>query len=173
MKKIPPRTYEVQAGYLLGLEPLQNWVDWATEAIVAGYDSQSLRVLAGLQPPFDDQEINRLSNKAFVELNVVPLKREKCIPHYIAPIIHQTSNGKLTQKEALVKLKGLCLATDYEKPLMDFYLLYFASSDLETSEVRWYWKGANRENIAKIIDDYFRNWLKNHSENSQYDFYPC
>jgi hypothetical protein len=165
MGKIPPRTYEIQAGYLLGLQVLQDWVDWAAEAIVAGYDSQSLRILAGLEPPFDDQEINRLSNKAFIELNIVPPKRESCVPYYIAPILHQTSEGRLTQKEALVKLKDLCLATNYEKPLMDFYLLYFASSDLETSEVQWYWKGANRDNIAKIIDDYFLNWPKNHGQN--------
>jgi hypothetical protein len=155
MENIPPRTYEVQAGHLLGLQPLQGWVDWADEAIIAGYDSQSLRILAGLQPPFDDQEINRLSNKAFIELNIVPLKRENCIPYYIAPILHQNSEGRLTQNEALLKLKDLCLATNYKKPFMDFYLLYFAASDLETSEVQWYWKGANRENIAKIIDDYF------------------
>jgi hypothetical protein len=164
MGNIPPKTYEVQAGYLLGLSTLQVWVDWANEAILAGYDSQSLRILAGLEPPFDNQEINRLSNKSFSELNIVPLKRDNCVPYYIAPILRQTIDGKLRQKETLEKLKDLCLATNYEKPFMDFYLLYFASSDLETSEVQWYWKGANRENIAKIIDDYFQNWLKNHNK---------
>jgi hypothetical protein len=166
MEEIPQRTYEVQAGYLLGLLPLQDWVNWAMEAIVAGYDSKSLRLLSGLEAPFDDQEINRLSNKTFAELNIVPLKKENYIPYYIAPILHQKSEGTLTRKEALAKLKDLCLVTNYQKPLMDFYLLYFALSDLETSEVQWYWKGANRENIAKIVDDYFENWLKNHHQNA-------
>ena len=105
MDKVPPRTYEIQARYILGLQVLQDWVDWAGEAIVAGFDSQSLRILAGLQPPFDDQEINRLSNRAFIELNIISLKKEQCIPYYIALILRQTSDGKLTQKEALVKLK--------------------------------------------------------------------
>jgi len=161
MEKLPPRTYEIQAGFLLGLSALQNWVDWATEAIVAGYDSESLRILAGLESPFDEQEINRLSKRAFDELNIIPLKMENSIPYFIGPIFRQISNGEITRKEALLKLKDLCLATNYAKPLMDFYLLYFALSDLETSELQWYWKGANRENINKIIDDYFENWLKN------------
>jgi hypothetical protein len=165
MEKVPPRTYEVQAAYILGLRNLQDWIDWADEAIVAGYDSQSLRILAGLQPPYDDHEIHRLSHKAFTELNIVPLKRESCIPYYITTILRQTLDGKLTHKVALLKLKDLCLATGYEKPLMDFYLLYFASSDLEASEVQWYWKGADRGNIVQIIDDYFQNWLKNHGQN--------
>jgi len=86
---------------------------------------------------------------------------ENSIPYFIGPIFRQISNGEITRKEALLKLKDLCLATNYAKPLMDFYLLYFALSDLETSELQWYWKGANRENINKIIDDYFENWLKN------------
>ena len=165
MEKIPARTYEIQARHILGLRVLPEWVDWAAKAIVAGYDSQSLRILAGLRPPFDDQELDRLSSKSFSELNIVPLKRESCVPFYTTLILRKAFDGQLTQREALAKLKDLCLATDYEKPLMDFYLLYFASSDLETSEVQWYWKGANRENIAKIINDYIQNWLKNYNEN--------
>jgi hypothetical protein len=166
MEKIPTRTYEIQAGYILGLQILQDWVDWATEAIIAGYDSQSLRILAGLQPPFDPNEIDRLSTRSFAELNIVPLKRENCIPYYTAAILRRTSNHEFAQKEALTKLKDLYLATDYEKSLKDFYMLYHALYDLETSEVQWYWEGANRENIHKIIDDYLQNWLKNHGQNA-------
>ena len=164
MEKIPPRTYEIQAGYILGFENLQSWVDWADEAIVAGFDSQSLRILAGLQQPYDELEINRLSTKAFIELNIIPLKVESCISYYITTILRQTLDGKLTQKQTLLKLMQLYLATHHEKSLKDFYLLYHAASDLETSKDQWYWKGANRKNIAKIIDDYFQDWLKNHGQ---------
>ena len=147
------------------MQEFQEWVDWAIAAIVAGYDSQSLRILAGLQPPYDDKEVNRLSAKSFVELDVIPLRTEDCIPYYTASIIRQMFEGRLTQKAALVKLKDFCMATGYEGSLMDFHELYNAVSDLETSEVQDYWKGANRANIVKIVDDYFRNWLKNHCQN--------
>jgi hypothetical protein len=164
MEKIPPHTYEIQAGHILGLNNLQDMVDWAGEAIVGGYDSQSLRILAGLQAPFDDKEINRLFNKAFDELDIVSLTRQNCVPFYIVPIVRKAVEGRLTKKEALEKLKDLCLALNHEKALMKFYLLYHALSDLEISELQWYWKGATRDNINEIIDDYFQGWLKNHDE---------
>ena len=125
IEKIPPRTYEVQAGHILGLQVLQDWVDWADESIVAGYDSPSLRILAGLQPPFDDHEVNRLAKKAFAELKIVSLTKDNCSPFCIEPILRKATQGKLTKKEALEKLKDLCLATGYGKPFMNFYLLYF------------------------------------------------
>jgi hypothetical protein len=165
MEKIPPRTYEVQAGYILGLQILQDWVDWADEAIVAGFDSQSLRILAGLQPPYDDHEIHRLSNKAFIELNVAPLKKEDCISYYIASLLRQVSAGQVSQRNALGKLRELYWATGQKAVLSDFFRLYHALTDLETEEVQWYWEGANRKNILQIIDDYFNDWLKNHSQN--------
>jgi hypothetical protein len=165
MEKIPPRTYEVQAGYLLGLLNLQDWVDWADEAIVAGYDSQSLRILAGLVPPFDDHEILRLSNKSLVELGIAPLEKEKAIQYYISLLAHQVLVRRISQKHALSKLKELYWTTQNDKRLSDFYLLYYALTDLETDEVQWYWEGANRKNISQIIDDYFQDWLKNHGQN--------
>ena len=44
--------------------------------------------------------------------------------------------------------------------LMDFYLLHHAFEDLRHDKVQWYWEGADRSNIAGIIDDHCRNWLK-------------
>lgn len=140
----------------------QDWVDWAVEAILAGYDSRSLRVLAGLQPPFDDSEINRLSKNAFIELNIPPLTRGNCVPHYVVPILRRILDGTLTQKEALNKLNDLYLATGHDNSLKAFYLLYFAACDLETSEVQRYWKGANRNNINEIIDAHIQDWLNNY-----------
>ena len=163
MEEIPPRIYEIQAGHILGLNCLQDLVDWAVNAIVVGFDSPSLRVLAGLQAPFDNQEVDRLFSRVFSELDIISLTKGNCIPFYIAPIVRQTIEGKIQQRDALKKLKDLCLATNYEKPLMDFYLLYHALSDLEISVNQWYWKGANCENINQIISDYFKNWLKNQS----------
>jgi hypothetical protein len=50
---------------------------------------------------------------------------------------------------------------------MDFYLLYFAKDDLLIDEVQWYWEGANRENIDKIIRDKFRQWLNEFDQKEQ------
>lgn len=42
---------------------------------------------------------------------------------------------------------------------MDFYLLYSAKSDLNESEVQWYWDGADSTNIDRIIGKVFENYL--------------
>ena len=53
----------------------------------------------------------------------------------------------------LTIIKDLCIARDYQRDIYDFYLLYFAYTDLQESEVQWYWEGATRENIASIVRD--------------------
>src|SRR4051794_12437624 len=56
----PPRTSEVQAGYGLGCLQSEALVAWAIDALAAGYDSPSLRILAGLERPVDTEEVKRL-----------------------------------------------------------------------------------------------------------------
>jgi len=164
MEKIPPRTYEVQTGFNLGMLRSEDWVDWAGEAITADFDSPSLRILAGLQSPYDDIEINRLWNKSFVELKIIPLPEEQIVPFFVSTILQQTLTRKQSQKQTLTTLMSLCLSKKYDRQLMDFYLLYHAMSDLEHDTTQWYWDGANRNNISKIVDDYFHSWLKNHGQ---------
>jgi hypothetical protein len=41
----------------------------------------------------------------------------------------------------------------YPHDLYDFYLLYFAYSDLQDASVQWYWEGATRDNILAIIGE--------------------
>lgn len=57
--------------------------------------------------------------------------------------------------KVLNSLKELCIELDYKKSLYDFYLLYFAKDDLIDSENQWYWEGADKSNIDKIIKDCF------------------
>ena len=158
---------------MLGFATLQEMVNWAAEAIVLGYDSPSLHVLAGLQGPLDELEVNRLFTKIAEEFEVIAVLEKDCIPFYIAPIIRKAVKGELAQKEVLEWLKELCWAENarshrefehFHKDLKDFYLLYEAQLELERFGAQWYWKGATPENIDQIISDYLKNWLKSHDE---------
>ena len=60
--------------------------------------------------------------------------------------------------KVLTILKDICIELDYDKNLYDFYSLYFAKDDLLYSDNQWYWDGANKKNIDKIIIDYFTKW---------------
>ena len=160
---LPPRTYEVQAGYALGLVETQVIVDWALDAIVADYDSKSLRVLAGLDAPFDQEEVRRLYSAAFAELGIRLLPEESHVRFYITFVLRAMLSGKYGRKEALERLADLHIARGYDRELTDFYLLYHAKWDLESAEVQWYWKDADRSNIDRIIEEHARNWLSNHA----------
>ena len=48
-------------------------VDWAVDAIVQGWDSESLRMLAGLSPVHDREEISGLLTAALRELGRAPV----------------------------------------------------------------------------------------------------
>jgi hypothetical protein len=159
---IPPRTNELQAGCGLNLTQSQELVDWATDAIVFGCDSKSLRILAGLQSPFDQDEVKRLFDASLKELGAEKLPTQLCLPIYIALILNEVLNNKLSKNEALRRLSNLCIQLNYDRQLMDFYLLYNAKSDLESETEQWYWPGANRSNIDEIINEYARQWLSDH-----------
>jgi hypothetical protein len=160
---IPPQTYEVQVGYALNLIDSEAVVAWAIDAIISGSDSESLRILAGLEQPFDQEEVKRLHRKSLRELGIIERPPESHVLFYIHSILQKMLAEKLTRKAALKSLADLCTNRNYDPKLWDFYLLYNAKWDLELQAVQWYWKNADRSNIDIVIDHYATNWLKEHT----------
>jgi hypothetical protein len=64
----PSNTLETQAAHVLGMTDAEDWADWATRAIVEGFDSPSLRNLVGSTPPYDQLEVERLSHSALAAM---------------------------------------------------------------------------------------------------------
>jgi len=156
---LPSSTIETAAKHILDLQDPQAWTDWATQALVEGFDSPSLRILAGLTPPFDWPEIERLSSKALAGLKVTALTEEQALNVWVACLLKQMLAGQLDRFSALEKLKELHLIRHYEPRLRDFYLLFYALEELNNGSDQWYWDGANPDNIDRIIDDYAKVWL--------------
>ena len=161
---LPPRTYEVQAGYALALLEMEAVVSWAADALVAGFDSRSLRILAGLEPPLDQLEVGRLYSMAFTELGIRSLAEKEHIPFYIASVLRTMLSEKIERKKAMKRLADLHIDRGYDSQLRDFYLLYHAKSDLKSEEVQWYWQNADRSNIDQVVDEYAKHWLANHPD---------
>ncbi|MDP4262789.1 MAG: hypothetical protein Q8941_09685 [Bacteroidota bacterium] len=67
-------------------------------------------------------------------------------------------NDKKELLSTLNILNGIYQELDYREDYHDFFLLYWAKDDLNYSENQWYWEGAYRNNIDKIILDYFKAW---------------
>jgi hypothetical protein len=159
----PPRTYQVQAGFALLRLEANAVVDWAIDALEAGFDSKSLRILAGLERPLDREEVEGLYGKSILELGINPLPSERYVPFHITAVLRSMLGGEIKRIEALKGLSDLCISRGQDRVLQPFYLLYFAKSDLESQGIQWYWTGADASNIDRVIDEYAIGWLKDHS----------
>ena len=154
-------TAEILAFKALNRDIDQTWVDWAVDMLMAGYDTEHLTILAGEREPFNQFQMQELTDKVLTELQLDYSDKDQTIKNYACYLIDKSLDGELDNFKVLDILKDICIELDYEKYLYAFYSLYFAKDDLSYSENQWYWDGATRENIEKIITDYFTNWKTN------------
>lgn len=141
----------------------ERWVDWAVSLLVAGYDTPSLRILAGVAAPFDAPEMTALADRVLVELGLRPIPDPRQAASILTTeLCRQLLAGTASIGEVLQQIKDVCIELDEERELMDFFLLHFARCDLVDDEIQWYWDGATRENIDEIVRDRCRKWLADH-----------
>ena len=159
MKKVD-KTYEVLAWKQLNRDVDEKWSDWALEMLTAGFETEHLIELAGISKPYNQFELKELTDRVFEELGLDISDETKIINQYASYLVNLVLNGKRDLLPTLNILKDLCIETDYNTKLYDFYSLYFAKNDLNLSDMQMYWSGANRENIDSICLDYFSTWLK-------------
>lgn len=137
-------------------------VDWGVDRLCDGLDSPSLRILAGLLPPYSTLEVADYTARTLRELGIeLPTGSAaiKAISHsYVSDIVEHPDLMQLRLKD----LCDLCIAEDYEKSIYDFYLLHWAFDDLQQEPVQWYWHGADRSNIHEIVLERCRSWLHDH-----------
>jgi hypothetical protein len=145
----------------------ESWIDWAIDMIEAGYESENLYMLAGETKPYNQFELQELTNKVFQDLRLDYSDKDAVIRDYVYYLISNSVEHPETYYKTLRELREICLQLDYDSRYMDFYLLYFAKDDLMVDEVQWYWEGANRENIDQIISDKFKKWLSEFEQKQQ------
>lgn len=137
----------------------ESWVDWAFEMIKAGYESEYLYILAGITKPYNQFELQALTDKVIAELNLDISDRMLTIRNYAYYIISISINEQSKYFTTLKELKDICIDLDMEHEYMNFYLLYYAKDDLNESEDQWYWEEANRSNIDDIIKAEFQAYM--------------
>ena len=151
-------TAEILAYKTLNRDVDKNWIDWAVEMLMAGFDTEHLIILAGESEPFNQFQIQGLVDKTLSELQLDYSDSNKVIANYACYLIDESFDGKMENFKVLGILKDIYIELDYEKYLSDFSSLYYAKDDLTYSESQWYWDGATRENIEEIITKYFKAW---------------
>ncbi|MDO3628310.1 hypothetical protein [Mucilaginibacter sp. BT774] len=159
--KLIDSTAEILAFKVLNRNIDKRWVNWATDMLMSGFDTENLIILAGEQVPYNQFELIGLTNKIFDELNIDLSDDDTIIKKYACYLINKALTGEMQADDVLNILKVLCIELDYDRNLYDFYLLYFAKEDLKYSDNQWYWNGADKANINTIIYDYFVGWKQN------------
>lgn len=154
-------TVEILAFKALNRDIDRTWVEWAVEMLMAGFDTENLAILAGEYEPYNQFQLQALTTRAFDELQLDYSNKDQTIKNYSCYLIDKSLNGELNSFKVLAILKDICIELDYASYLYDFYLLYFAKDDLSYSDNQYYWNGADKDNIDKIILSYFTNWKIN------------
>jgi len=154
-------TAEILAFKMLGRNINKKWIDWAYDMLSAGFETENLLILAGELEPYNQFELQNLTDKVFNELNLTWENRELVYKNYACYLVGEALDGKSKVANVLSILKDIYIELDYETSLEDFAMLYYANDDLSYSENQWYWEGATRENIDEIIKNYFVEWKAN------------
>jgi hypothetical protein len=158
----PTTTRAIQAFRALNHQPDARWVDWAVRLLTEGADTPALRILAGLVPPLDYFEATKLLDRALQELAIPPLDAKTATDAYAADLVEGLLHAPHDMEQHLKELFQLCVDAGNEPTLMKFYLLYCAYNDLKVQDVQFYWEGADRSNIDRIVRDEAQRWLERH-----------
>lgn len=152
-------TYKVLMKKAFNEEIDEYWVEWALEMMEAGYESDNLYILAGISKPYNQFELQELTDQVIADLNLKTSDKSLTIINYVYHIFSTTINEPNKYLSTLREVKDICIELDMESEYIDFYLLYFAKYDLNESENQWYWDSADKNNIDEIIKRKFQEYI--------------
>lgn len=99
----------------------EDYVAWAVELLVAGRDTPSLRVLAGLDPALERTDIEVYFLRCCKELKLRPVEPSEN-PREAAPLVRRLYRaGTLSPKETLQLMSTLFELSDRRDPLLGLW----------------------------------------------------
>jgi hypothetical protein len=127
-----------------------DYVDWAGEMLVQGYDSYSLRILAGVGRLASTFEAEDYFLRSIKELGLSIPDSETAVRSYACEIAQQIIEGHLTGQEGVRALYRICLATDYNRAYMIWLTLDDALDSLLSGEYAHTYESATLENFDEV-----------------------
>lgn len=150
-------TYEILALKVLNRDIDKTWTDWATAMLRQGFDTENLVILAGESPPYNQFELQRLTNKVLDELGLKYSDKDQVLKNYAIHLIDEVFKNNLDAYSVLKILKDICIETNHDY-YYKFYELFWAKDDLIDGEVQFYIDDVDRSNIDTFIMDFFKMW---------------
>ena len=146
------------------------WIDWAVDMLLNSFDTEHLIILAGISSPYDQFELQTLTDKVLEELGLDYSNKEEVIKGYVRYLI-QTGTEEDLNITSLLKLlrelTDLYYELDYDSNLLVFFNLYYGLDDLQQDEVQWYVNNMDRSNMLSIVKNTFDQWLNDNQTSNE------
>ena len=123
-------------------------VDWAAEALSAGWDTDPLRILAGLGKPPNEFEVGRVLGEAMKSLGIEMPDTDDLVSTAAFIVASDLVSGTTPPRVGCEELSRLCSATGYRENLMPFYTAEEAYSLAENGVY-----GTAQDVTAAVLDD--------------------
>lgn len=133
-------------------------VDWATELIREGKETDNILILASFSEPLEKQEIRPYVTAVLDDLGI---KEIPCTDEVIAKTHFQLLKilKDTDIRNSLGLLSQICVANDFDPRIMNFYLLHHAWNELEEIGANFYFDGADLDNIGSILKKEAEKWI--------------
>jgi len=157
-------TPAIQARHVLGRAQTGDYIDWAVDAMVAGFDSPNLRMLAGLDrfvSPFEAEEHFKRARR---ELNLPEPNREQAQRDYSIHLAECILDPGSDFETLVAKLSELCYTNDYPDYLMEWYSLDDGLTDIRAGHYPHGYDELYHADPRKIACDVATAFIKSNSE---------
>ncbi|XLS27660.1 hypothetical protein ACJD0Z_10675 [Flavobacteriaceae bacterium M23B6Z8] len=133
-------------------------VDWAIELIREGKETDNVLMLASFSEPIERHEISPYISAVLNDFGLEELEFDDALiaqTHFLLTKILRNE----AIRENLQSLSQVCINNDYDKRIMDFYLLYHGWWELEDIGANYYYDGADLNNIESILKLEAKIWI--------------
>ncbi len=159
MKKNSSLTSKILAYKELQDFDINEAIDWAVDMLTLGYETPSLLILSGFSKPTNFYDAEEYLKGSIKELGLKIPERNVAIFQYCKYLIEKIADEE-NVKGNLYQLYKIAGTIDDDKRIFDFYLLYWAWSDLDYGlEYQHYWDGATPKNIEQVVIEQAKKYL--------------
>ena len=102
-------TYKILKAKAFNQNIDESWIDWAIEMIEAGYESPNLYMLAGELKPYNQFELQDLTNKVLEDLKLDYSEKDAVIRNYVYYLITNSIDHPGSYYETLRELRDICI----------------------------------------------------------------
>ena len=155
--------YELIAARLyLDMAISKDLIDWAVSMLESGFDSSSVRVLAGLSEPLDRIEVLEYFKRAKTELNIPEISREDAITFYGCDICRKILRGEISPSDGAKRIYEIFQNDDNNKDFLIWLKIDDAIGYVSSNEYPYSYPEMTRTNIDEIIRREARGFLNKH-----------